>query len=198
MAQKLKRLTAMQQEFVRALAKDARANQTKAAKTAGYSEKKATCIGSQLMALPHVQDAYVAEVEKLRPSIKNIDESWLIEKLAAIASAHARDYLEISSAEDAKDLFPDQSLAIQRFVKKTLNDGSGDFIIEAILCDKMQAIKTIAQMKGLLRNQHDVKIELTTAKAESESFLGRMVELATALSADIVFSKPDPKPEATT
>lgn len=78
-------------------------NATKAAIRAGYSEKTAYSIGDELLKKPEISEIVEAAREK-RSQKTGIDAAWLLERLAAEATADAADlYDEAGSLKPVKD-----------------------------------------------------------------------------------------------
>lgn len=207
-----KQLSVQQREFVMALAADPKHCQKSAAIAAGYSPKTAITMASQLMTLPkyaHVQ----AEFQRLmaaRLAKYEVTKEGIERELAMIAFG---DRTRISRLElvpvrnpdgspaldeignhlfrqevvvtPTADLFPDERAMVLGYREKAKNDGHGT-MIEVIQTDKVGALKTLAKIKGMLVQKHEVKLDMTLAAAAAaeESFLGKLDKLAKAAQAN--------------
>lgn len=186
-----KQLTGQQREFLQALSADPKQDQTKAAIKAGYSPKTAKGTASKLMNLPcfaHVQAAYKALVDS-RMARYNVTNERIIQELSIIALG---DRSRISRKEDGKviiadsdELFPDERVMVEGYREKSKNDGTDGTMIEVIQHSKVDALKTLAKIRGMLRERHEVKLDVSISASRQieQDVLGKLAGLAAARGA---------------
>ena len=87
----------------------------------------------------------------------------------------------------------DQRMAIHHFRKKNLNNKQGEVRTEVVLRDPERALDRLCRIRGMYKNKHEVKLDVTiaSARAAEESFMGRMASLAASLSSEIVLPGTD-------
>lgn len=188
-----KRLTSAQLAFVDALMADPAQNAAKAARSSGISEKSARHTAHNWLhdeKYAHVQ----AEVQRRRDALaKKLDvtdeEIW--RGLAAIAKGDIRKVVQWKTLVDDTD--PDKpvsktvveytpsdelhphDLAQIRSVQ-TIATPYGD-VVQMQLHDKAEAWKTLAKMRGLMRERVDINATVAI-KSVRESLKGKLARLA--------------------
>lgn len=188
-----KRLTSAQLAFVDALMADPRQNAAAAARSAGASEKNARQTAYNWLneeKFSHVQ----AEVQRRRDALaKKLDvtdeEIW--RGLAAIAKGDIRKVVQWKTLVDDTD--PDKpvsktvveytpsdelhphDLAQIRSVQ-TIATPYGD-VVQMQLHDKAEAWRTLAKMRGLMRERVDINATVAI-KSVRESLKGKLARLA--------------------
>lgn len=192
-----KKLLPMQRAFIEALAKDPRQNLTAAAKAAGYSAKSATKTASDLMNLPqfqHVQIAYQKLVDERFAASTNKTDEDIFRILTAQAFGDRRAIQRVVDGKmvvtDSDDLFPEQEWMVDHYKVRSLNDGTGDTYLEPVLVSRLEAIKSLAKIRGLMREKVDVEAHVTIAEAR-ESLKGKLAGLAALGYSGQVAGKPD-------
>lgn len=132
-------------------------NATQAAIRAGYSEKTARSIGSELLTKPDIQDA----VEK---GLKRIDERANVtaervrQELATLGYANLLDYIEIRVVKGKQDLYlkplvelpPGASAAISELIQE--KDGR----IRVKLHSKTHALELLGRNKKMFTDKHEL------------------------------------------
>ncbi len=175
-----KSLNARQQEFILVLAADPKGNQTLAAEKAGFSKKCAKSTGHKLMHLPqfaHVQAAYQDLVDK-RLAKYDVTDDRIIQALSIIAFG---DRTRIHTTKP-EDLFPEERILVDGYKTRSLNDGTSKVRVEVIMPDRERAIDKLCKIRGMYRNRHEVKLDVSIAAARQveESILGSLAKLAAA------------------
>jgi len=179
-----KKLLPMQRAFIEALAKDPRQNLTAAAKAAGYSPKAASKTASDLMNLPqyqHVQIAYQKLVDERFAQFTDKKDEDIFRILTAQAFGDRRGIQKIVDGKlvvvDSDELFPEQEWLIDHYRQRSLNDGTGDTFLEPVLVNRLDAVKSLAKIRGLMREKVDVEATITITEAR-ESLKSKLAGFA--------------------
>lgn len=156
-----KKLTAKQEEFVRQYLVDL--NATQAAIRAGYSEKSADNIGSELLGKTGVAEA-IAESQKAKAKDLNVTVSRILEEYAAIAFTKLTDIAEVD--DDGKVIkykptkdWPESAKAA---VQEMSNTASG---MKIKLYGKTAALTDLAKHLGMFIER---KVIYDATKADEE------------------------------
>lgn len=156
------RLTDKQKKFIDEYLIDL--NATQAAIRAGYSQKNAFKIGSELLQKTTVQK-YMQKCMKDREKRTEITQDKVLNELAAIGFANIVDYLEVK--DDTVKVFntadiPKEKLRAVAEIKQT-KDG-----ISIKIHDKVKALEDIAKHLGMFidKVEHTGNISVGTKKLE--------------------------------
>jgi phage terminase small subunit len=160
-----KQLTPKQARYVEEILIDE--NQTQAAIRAGYSERNAVKIGSQLMDKPHVAKAIQAARDK-RSKRTEITSDRVLQELGVVAFANLADYVIIEDGVPRVDLeritreqFAAVSEITQDFYQEP--DGKKGFIqgrrTKLKFHSKMDALTQLAKHLGINPDTLNVKAE---------------------------------------
>lgn len=149
-------LTPKQQKFVDEYMIDL--NATKAAIRAGYSAKRASEIGYQLLRKTTVAAAISARQKKLADKTE-ITAEKIINELAKIAFADMRNYATWGgrgvSLKESKDLTPDQTAAVSELSETiTENGGSTRFKLH----DKKGALELLGKHLGMFKDRVELEV----------------------------------------
>ncbi|MFI0608477.1 MAG: terminase small subunit [Anaerolineae bacterium] len=171
-----KRLNPQQIKFLEALALDPRANQTKAAIAAGYSEKTATVIASRLMAEPHVKAAWDS-IQAKRLAKFELTAEKVIGTLSQIAFGDRREVAEWGpdglKVKDSGELWPEQALLIQAVSKQ---DTEWGMTLKVKFENRIEALKLLGKHLKLFLDKHELKLDLGNAHGEVIEFLQGLAE----------------------
>lgn len=173
LARRLK-LTPKERRFAEALAVDPEANQTAAARKAGYSAKQADRHGSLVAGRGRVKtylsallaEAHAEAQEQASGSVMSVRELW--ERLSLIARADMADYVETAEGEPGEDgkrksdfflLRLKAPFASRKGAAVAALKYNSDGLPEIKLRDSQQALNTLARMYGLMRDKLEVSGE---------------------------------------
>jgi phage terminase small subunit len=189
-------LNAMQERFCQEYTADPKRNQTKAAIRAGYSEKSARMQASRLMTNDNIRrrikELYQEALEEAGYSVEEI-KLLVMRKLTGIVLTDAADIAKVVYANDARrkealaqmaeanggqgvidfgdallyvkptdDWTPDERAA----VKSVTMDKDG---IKIETYDKTAALKALAEITGIVKNDMNANINLSIAKSLEEA-----------------------------
>lgn len=194
-ASKTPRLDALepkQQRFVREWIVDL--NATQAAKRAGYSEKTARQIASQLLSKVNI----AAACDELMALEAGVTRTRIVAEYAKVAFANFGDYVTFNPTTgvalvDKADLTEDQLAAVASISEATGNTDK----VEIKLHDKLAALNALAKATGLMRDSAAASVNVnvqnnttvktgvmvlpavaTEAEWEAEGFVERQREAA--------------------
>lgn len=181
-------LTRRQQLFVERLSQDPRRNSAEAAREAGYTCKNPDDykkVGWALMNLPenaHVQAAYKKLSEERWKKATSVTDEQVMEMLTAQAFA-SRERIARPGPDGRlectpfEELWPEERWLVDYYRVITLNDGSGDTVLQPVLVPRQKAVELLAKAKGLFveRIKHEGGLSL---EAERESLRQALAELA--------------------
>jgi len=151
-------------------------NATDAAKQAGYSEKSAAALGSQLLANPKVaiavQDALDARAERT-----GITADMVLAELARIAFSDLRDVAtwgaDTLALIDSSELTDDAARSLREVVATTSQTEHGTTNrLHVKQHDKMKALELLGKHLGMFREKLDVNV----SGGLTLTALARMVE----------------------
>lgn len=157
-------LTPKQQRFVDEYLVDL--NATQAAIRAGYSEKTAHQIGAETLIKPDVQQA-IQSAMKARSQRTQIDQDWVLQRLAILANAKATDLSSWDEGgvylKDSKDLTPEQAYLVSEVtLDETIKESkSGDELVlhrqkrlkQVSDTAKLKALELIGKHIGLFNDK---------------------------------------------
>ena len=137
-------------------------NGAQAAIRAGYSEKTARNIASELLAKPNIQDAIQAE-QKARSARTGVTADRVIQELARIAFSDPRKVMEWGPGgvvlRESSELSDDDAATIAE-VSETRSESGGS--IKAKLWSKPDALEKLARHLGLYAAEKtDVDVKVT-------------------------------------
>lgn len=151
-------LTPLQQKFVEEMLYDP-SNQTKAAIRAGYSEKDARSVSSQLMSNPRIKAALDAG-QKVTADRIGLTQERIIRELMKIAFANIGD---IVSIQDVKDLTRDQFAALEAEINFREIEGkqsrSKDIKLKPL--KKFEALVQLGKQLGMFKDKVEVSGSLS-------------------------------------
>lgn len=140
-------LTEKQKRFVDEYLVDL--NATQAAIRAGYSERNADKIGSELLGKTRVSEA-IQEAIKLRQERTEITQDMVLEELARVAFANGTDFARVAERDGAQvveivntDDVPTEKRAAIAGIKY------GKFGIEVSMADKLKALELVGKHLGM-------------------------------------------------
>lgn len=181
---KEKKLTDKEQRFVQEFLVDL--NRTKAAERAGYSDKSARQIGSELMAKPHVQDA-VEQALAARSARTQVSADRVIRELAKVGFVNMKDLATWEDGRpalrDSGDIAEEDAAAIKSF---SYSSSSGETNSESFSFqthDKVRALELLGKHLKLFvdRVEHDITVGLAE---KLESARQRAAQSAPASSSE--------------
>lgn len=165
-------LTGKQARFVEEYLIDL--NATKAAIRAGYSEKTAYSIGEENLKKPDIQQA-IQEATNNRSKRTEINQDWVIQRLAAIADCSMRDVASWGPGgvhyKDSKDLTDAEAYAVKKVKDKRsiLSSGTGeapDMVMNQQLeieqHDKTKALELIGKHLGMFKDTIQLNGQINT------------------------------------
>lgn len=164
------KLTPKQKRFVAEYLVDL--NATQAAIRAGYSEKRASEIGYQLLQKTTVQ----AEIRKAmadREERTGVTQDWVVQELYKIAHADRGGIAKVVGGvrvvlTDTDDLDAEQRAALVG-VEET------KFGIKVTTCDKLKALELLGRHLGMFTDKHEIRAD-TTLRVEMDKGLEEMGE----------------------
>ncbi len=155
------KLTEKQQRFVDEYLIDL--NATQSAIRAGYSVKRASEIGYQLLQKTTVQTV-IAEKMAERSRRVGINQDRVIMELAKIALVNIRDVVDTDSATLLPDAGREDTAAIQAVkVKRTVSDNMTIEEREIKMADKTRALELLMRHLGMFKD----KLEVSTIQKET-------------------------------
>lgn len=178
-----KELNPMQQAFVRALSRDARANGTRAAIAAGYSPKNAAKMAHELLHSPayaHVQRAY-EQLLSARLAKFELEERDILRGLAELATGDWRRILEGGPGKtlrlrvDLDELWPEEMRLIKSMKALPIAQ-FGEGAVSVTFYSRQEALVALAKIKGLMRERHEHLIDLRISEA-AEAVTSRVADL---------------------
>ncbi|MCI8865592.1 MAG: terminase small subunit [Lachnospiraceae bacterium] len=164
------KLTEKQQRFVDEYLIDL--NATQAAIRAGYSVKRASEIGYQLLQKTTVQQA-ISEKMAERSKRTGINQDRILMELARIALLNSANVVNYEDATIKEDALPDDlaavaSVKVKRFPTK---DGGEGIEREIKFCDKVRALELAGKHLGMFKD----KLELSGGLAIEQSKLDDLI-----------------------
>ena len=164
------KLTEKQQRFVDEYLIDL--NATQAAIRAGYSVKRASEIGYQLLQKTTVQQA-ISEKMAERSKRTGINQDRILMELARIALLNSANVVNYEDATIKEDALPDDlaavaSVKVKRFPTK---DGGEGIEREIKFCDKVRALELAGKHVGMFKD----KLELSGGLAIEQSKLDDLI-----------------------
>lgn len=151
-------LTAKQQRFVEEYLIDL--NATQAAIRAGYSVKRASEIGYQLLQKTTVKNAIdKAMAERSRRT--GITQDRVLRELAKIAFVNATDIINMDDATIKGDANREDTAAIASVKVKTIPSEDGDIVEREVkICDKLKALELLGKHLGMFNDKLNVNAEM--------------------------------------
>lgn len=164
------RMTEKQKRFVEEYLIDL--NATQAAIRAGYSVKRASEIGYQLLQKTTVQQA-ISEKMAERSKRTGINQDRILMELARIALLNSANVVNYEDATIKEDALPDDlaavaSVKVKRFPTK---DGGEGIEREIKFCDKVRALELAGKHLGMFKD----KLELSGGLAIEQSKLDDLI-----------------------
>lgn len=159
------KLTEKQQRFVDEYLIDL--NATQSAIRAGYSAKRASEIGYQLLQKTTVQTA-IAEKMAERSRRVGINQDRVIMELAKIALVNIRDVVNTENATLLPDAGREDTAAIQSVkVKRTISDNMTIEEREIKMADKTRALELLMRHMGMFKDKLEVSaVQKETSKLD--------------------------------
>lgn len=147
-------------------------NATQAAIRAGYSVKRASEIGYQLLQKTTVQQA-ISEKMAERSKRTGINQDRILMELARIALLNSANVVNYEDATIKEDALPDDlaavaSVKVKRFPTK---DGGEGIEREIKFCDKVRALELAGKHLGMFKD----KLELSGGLAIEQSKLDDLI-----------------------
>jgi phage terminase small subunit len=157
-------------------------NATQAAIKAGYSIKTSYKIGSENLRKPHIKSSISEQVNEILDSNKEILKAEIIEEAKKIAKSDIKTLLQYD--QDGVFVYPSgdvdtsviSSIKIKQEIVSSKSDDNIDVSnkeIEIKLHNKMDAIKTLSNYLGLIKEEINLGLS-----RESEKFLKEIHEIA--------------------
>lgn len=164
------KLTSKQRRFVAEYLVDL--NATQAAIRAGYSEKRASEIGYQLLQKTTVQAAIQAAMAD-REERTGVTQDWVVQELYKIAHADRGGIAKVVGGvrvvlTDTDDLDAEQRAALVG-VEET------KFGIKVTTCDKLKALELLGRHLGMFTDKQEISAD-TTLRVEMDKGLEEMGE----------------------
>lgn len=166
-------LTQRQQMFIEHLSQDPRRNLAEAARRAGYNCQKDSAfkkVGWELMNSPRyakVQAAHQLLMEERRARWTNTTDARILEVLTAMVLVPRHRIARPGPdgrliCTPVEDLWPEEEWLIDYYRQTTLNDGSGETVLQPVLVSRLKALELLAKARGLFvdRVRHEGKISL--------------------------------------
>lgn len=151
-------LTAKQQRFVEEYLIDL--NATQAAIRAGYSVKRASEIGYQLLqktTVKHAIDKAMAE----RSRRTGITQDRVLQELAKIAFVNPTDVINMDEATIRGDANREDTAAIASVRVKTIPTEAGEITEREVkICDKLKALELLGKHLGMFTDKLNVNAEM--------------------------------------
>ena len=156
------KLTPKQQRFVEEYLIDL--NATQAAIRAGYSVKRASEIGYQLLQKTTIKNAIeIAIAERSRRT--GISQDRVLLELAKIAFVNATDVINMGEATLRHGASREDTAAIASVKVKTIPGEDGDIVEREIkLHDKLKALELIGKHLGMFKDKVDMNVEINLAE----------------------------------
>jgi len=151
-------LTAKQQRFVEEYLIDL--NATQAAIRAGFSVKRASEIGYQLLQKTTVKNAIdKAMAERSRRT--GISQDRVLQELAKIAFVNATDIINMDDATIKGDANREDTAAIASIRVKTIPTEAGEITEREVkICDKLKALELLGRHLSMFNDKLNVNAEM--------------------------------------
>ena len=176
------RLSPMQARFVREYLVDW--NATQAAIRAGYSAKRCSSVGAQLLKKPHVRDA-IGKAIRAQASAENISPAEVVQEYARVAFFDpASMYDEYGELKSLVDMPKEARMCIKSIDEYTQIDGS---VVRKIkLHDKMEALSKLGKWLGMegfdskvtvnwnQQNNYNLNVDLATLSDKELQVLSKI------------------------
>ena len=157
-------LTPKQQRFVEEYLVDL--NATQAAIRAGYSEHTAKDIGCENLAKPNIAEAIAEAREKLSERTE-INQEWVLKRLARMADANMEDYVRVDGEGlahvDLSEVTRDQFAVVTEITSDRLNTRGSDGETQAEttrtkikISDQQAALEKIGRHLGMFKDKMEV------------------------------------------
>jgi len=160
-------------------------NATKAAIRAGYSERSARSIASELLAKPNIQavvSARKAEYERIC-ELRIMGPMEVIANLTDIARNDIGDFLDENGVLDLKKIKDSGKSAQVKSVKQTftINPETGTPIVtnEVTMYSRHDALRDLAKHHGLMADKLTITLEPQRVAAMSDEEIQKALEAAT-------------------
>lgn len=152
------KLTEKQQRFVEEYLIDL--NATQAAIRAGYSVKRASEIGYQLLQKTTVKNAIdKAMAERSRRT--GITQDRVLRELAKVAFVNATDVINMDDATIKGDANREDTAAINSVRVKTITTENGEITEREVkICDKLKALELLGKHLGMFTDKLNVNAEM--------------------------------------
>lgn len=152
------KLTPKQQTFVDEYLVDL--NATQAAIRAGYSVRRASEIGHQLLqktTVKHAIDKAMAE----RSRRTGITQDRVLRELAKVAFVNATDVINMDEATIRGDANREDTAAIASVKVKTIPGEDGDIVEREVkMCDKLKALELLGKHLGMFTDKLNLNAEM--------------------------------------
>ncbi len=155
---RMAKLTEKQQRFVNEYLIDL--NATQAVIRAGYSVKRASEIGYQLLQKTTVQQA-ISEKMAERSKRTGVNQDRIVLELAKIAFVNAADVIDPENATIKEDASLDDTAAIQSVKVKVIPTKEGEGVEREIrLNDKLKALELLGKHLGMWNDKLDLNMNI--------------------------------------
>lgn len=180
----MRKLNENQTKFVHEYLKDL--NGAAAVRRSGYKSKNPHLIAQFLLGKKHIQDALERTRQELASRL-SMDSERVLAELSLVASSDIGDIIDFTNGvlklREPHDIPAHarkaiSSVKIKRVLEKTPEGIQPTEIIEFKLWPKIEALKTLAQVHGLLKNGKDDDPERTQLIDRVFSFLREFRDLA--------------------
>lgn len=163
-----KKLTPKQEQFCKEYIIDF--NATRAAITAGYSEKTATVIANQNLTKLYIQE-YIQKLMKKREERTEITGDMVVRELAKTAFMKESDfYHDSGDVKKLSELDDDQKASLASYGFKSVHIGDGEYIEVPVFKaqDKTKALELLGRHFGLFNDKLKVEGEFNLASFVKE------------------------------
>lgn len=164
------KLTLKQQRFVEEYLIDL--NATQAAIRAGYSAKRASEIGHQLLQKTTVSEA-ISKALAARSRRTGINQDRVLLELAKVAFLNPTDVINMDEATIRGDASREDTAAIASVKVKRIPTEGGDIVEREVkICDKLKALELLGKHLGMFKDKLDVNLEVNLADLLKKAWEG--------------------------
>lgn len=164
------KLTLKQQRFVEEYLIDL--NATQAAIRAGYSAKRASEIGHQLLQKTTVSEA-ISKALAARSRRTGINQDRVLLELAKVAFLNPTDVINMDEATIRGDASREDTAAIASVKVKRIPTEGGDIVEREIKTyDKLKALELLGKHLGMFKEKVDVNVEINLADLLKKAWEG--------------------------
>lgn len=143
------------ERFVELYTGEARFNGTRAAIMAGYAKKCANREAYRLLHDPDVREM-IAERLEIMSAKADVETLRILHELKSIGFANMRDFVTVCHPAALSSLDPEITAAISEIERKIVGkDEDQHEIVKIKLHPKLEALKTLLQAKGELKELHE-------------------------------------------